>query len=445
MTGGGDVPQDTRLRRAARRELTVFLLSGVLALVAVSWGTVVLGGQVARQDALGDAERSTRRLADFVVAPLLVDVLTGRPGATEDLDRVVANRMADGVLHQLLVWAPDGVVVWSSDPTLTGQTHEVTPELRSTLAGESSAELSWERELGAPDELVTPTELEVYAPIEGPDGGPLVFEAYYAAEGLDRSTVELRARIVPVAVGGLVLLQLVQVPIALRMSRRTSRQARDRSRLLARTLSASERERSQLAGQLHDGPVQDLAGLGYGLGALELQVADAQRPAVTRLSGVLDTAVLRLRRLMVEVYPPELGGAGLGWALEDLTTPLREAGVRVDCVLADPGDVDPETAATVYRAARETLSNSLRHSGAGQVRVELAALTRDGVAGVRLAVLDDGIGLPPTGIDKRAQGHLGLRLLVDRAADLGGRMTAGPGAVGGTAVELWLPAHLPGA
>ncbi len=162
-----------------------------------------------------------------------------------------------------------------------------------------------------------------------------------------------------------------------------------------------------------------------------------------RLVGVLDTAVSRLRRLMVEVYPPELGRAGLRWAVQELAAPLAEAGMQVDTALADPGDADAETTAAVYRAARETLGNCLRHSGAGRVVVRLGPEARDGVDGVRLTVDDDGVGLPPTGIDKRAEGHLGLRLLVDRAADLGGVMTVSPGVTGGTSVDLWLPLHPP--
>ncbi len=44
--------------------------------------------------------------------------------------------------------------------------------------------------------------------------------------------------------------------------------------------------------------------------------------------GVLDTAVTRLRRLMVEVYPPELGRAGLRWAVQELAAPLAGPGCR---------------------------------------------------------------------------------------------------------------------
>lgn len=442
MTGAGSPAQD-RLRRDTRRELGAFLLTGVLTLVAVTWGTVHLSGRVAREDALADAERHTQRLAEFVVGPLLVDALTGRPGGAEDLERVVANRMADGVLREVDVWTPDGTVVWSSEPGFVGERHAVTPELARAAGGSTVSDLTSDRELvlaSTTDGALEP-ELEVYAPMTGPDGTTLVFEAYYALDGVGQSAAQLRARIVPVAVGALVLLQLVQVPIALRMARRTGRQAEERTRLLDRTLSASERERRVLAGQLHDGPVQDLAGLGYGLGALGLKVPEEHRPAVHRLVGVLDTAVTRLRRLMVEVYPPELGRAGLRWAVQELAAPLAGAGMQVDTELADIGDTDPETTAAVYRAARETLGNCLRHSGAGRVVVRLGPETRDGVEGVRLTVDDDGVGLPPTGIDKRAEGHLGLRLLVDRAADLGGVMTVLPGADGGTSVDLWLPLH----
>ena len=45
---------------------------------------------------------------------------------------------------------------------------------------------------------------------------------------------------------------------------------------------------------------------------------------------------------------------------------------------------------------------------------------------------DDGVGIREGQLDRRAEGHLGLRLLIDRVADQGGELsvTARPG--GGT-------------
>jgi nitrate/nitrite-specific signal transduction histidine kinase len=66
-------------------------------------------------------------------------------------------------------------------------------------------------------------------------------------------------------------------------------------------------------------------------------------------------------------------------------------------------------------------------------------------ATVLLEIRDDGVGLPPSGIDKRDEGHLGLRLLIDAAQDLGGEMRVSSGVDGGTTVWLELPNAAPSA
>jgi nitrate/nitrite-specific signal transduction histidine kinase len=58
---------------------------------------------------------------------------------------------------------------------------------------------------------------------------------------------------------------------------------------------------------------------------------------------------------------------------------------------------------------------------------------------VRLRVHDDGVGLPPEGIDRRSEGHLGLHLLRDAAIELGGEMQVFTEPSGGTTVVLELP------
>jgi signal transduction histidine kinase len=60
---------------------------------------------------------------------------------------------------------------------------------------------------------------------------------------------------------------------------------------------------------------------------------------------------------------------------------------------------------------------------------------------VRLEVIDDGVGVDPSRLDQRAEGHLGLRLLADRVDALGGRLVvlATPG--GGTTIRAEIPSR----
>ncbi len=414
------------------------MLTGVLVLAVVVVGTVLVSGRIAREDSLVDAARSTSRFAELMVGPQLASVLAGTPGARAELDQVVAIRTRDGSMTEINVWTPDGVVVYSSDPGLIGRSFPVSAELVSAADGTPTASFADTRESGTSRTAPDP-ELEVYLPLTVAGEGPLVLEAYYPADGIDRTAERLRTQIVPMAVVSLVLLQLAQLPLAVRMARRVEEGASERARLLSATLSASERERQALAADLHDGPIQELAGLGYGLGALQMQVEGSTRPAVDRLSAVLEGAVAELRRLMVEVYPPDLDAPGLGLALTGLLAPLRERGLGVALVCEPPAEVAPDTAATVYRAAREALANVLEHAAATNVRIEVGSTILDGSPAVQLRVVDDGIGLTSRQVDRRAEGHLGLRLVVDQVTQLGGRTTLSTGEHGGTVVELVLP------
>ena len=74
-----------------------------------------------------------------------------------------------------------------------------------------------------------------------------------------------------------------------------------------------------------------------------------------------------------------------------------------------------------------------KHAGADSVDITVDS----DEAGVRLVVRDDGVGIAPGALD-RGDGHLGLVLLRDAAADLGGSLTV-VGGPGGTVVTVTLP------
>jgi len=448
-TGDGVQPDPTRppwyhrswprWARASRppRELAAFLTVALLVLVAVSGGILLISERIARNNALAEAERAAVRLGQLVIAPLVADVLRGTPGALEDLDRVVDNRMSDGSVTSILVWRPDGTVLYSSEDEIIGEVLEPTEELRTAAGGAVLSSVDAEPETAY--ERVSPgPKLEVYTPLDV-DGESLVFEAYYSYDRIAREASALRWQIIPMAVGGLVVLQLVQVPIAASLARRARRTEAERAEFMQLTIADSDRERRAMAADLHDGPVQDLAGVGYALGALRLSMPPEQHPTVDRLVGVVRHAVQSLRRLMVEIYPPDLSGPGLGDALRDLTEPLRTAGLTVSVDAGPVPPLSPDLAAAVYRTAKESLANVASHAQADNVWVRLEVVEQDGEAALLLEVCDDGVGFPAEGIDRRSEGHLGLRLVLDRVRHLGGRVELSERSGGGAVVTAVLP------
>lgn len=111
-------------------------------------------------------------------------------------------------------------------------------------------------------------------------------------------------------------------------------------------------------------------------------------------------------------------------------------GISLELAVEDV-DVAVEKAVPCGLILNELITNALKHAfpdgRRGTVRVEAAP--EDGV-GVRLAVIDDGVGLPP-GIDVRRSGSLGLQLVWMLAEQLAARLEVKRGS--GTHVALTVP------
>ncbi len=432
--------------RPAWRALSVFLLMAVVALVAVSAGTVYISEQVARRNALAEAERSAVRTTEFLIEPVLTEAMADIPGRWEELGRRVAHRLSDDSVSAILVWTAEGEILFASDEALRGRRIAPTPELLAAVGGEVVATIDDHPETayaeGSDGERTDGERLlEVYVPLQVGEEA-LAVEVYFGYDAIERQAALLRSEIIPLAVGSLLILQLVQVPIAVSLVRRVRRQEVERADLLARSFSASERERRAIAGDVHDGPVQDLAGVSYALSALRPSVPADRQATVDRLVTTVRDAVRALRRLIVDIYPPDLSGAGLALALDDLVGPVRSDDRSVRLETAPVDDLEPHVAAVVYRTAKEALANVVRHAEAHTVVVRLGPDVLAGRAAVRLEVTDDGTGLRDDAVaEAPVQGHVGLRLMRDRVTEAGGTLTIRPGPEGGTSIVAVVPAH----
>jgi signal transduction histidine kinase len=88
------------------------------------------------------------------------------------------------------------------------------------------------------------------------------------------------------------------------------------------------------------------------------------------------------------------------------------------------------TATQLYHIAQEACTNALKHANAQNVRV---CLHLDG-AHVILRIEDDGIGIPAESSD-----GLGMRIMHNRAAVIGGKLTIESRHPAGTIVTCTIP------
>jgi two-component system NarL family sensor kinase len=419
-----------------RWALLIFIAVPLVVLAAVAGGTVLTSERIARANALDDVEGNAARMATFLVRPLLADALAGVPGRWNDLDRVMGNRLQDGSISSVVIWQADGQVVWASDKDVVGRQVTDNDELQEALAHGVVSDVDAAPETASPGEDA-PMVLEVYVPTTI-GGEQFAIEAYYLYEGVEREARLLRGQLIPLAIGALVVLQLVQIPIAASLAGRLRRRELERAELTERSLTASEAERRAIAADLHDGPVQDLAGVGYALSGLRNNVPAERQPTMDRAIGAVRNAVHSLRRLMIDVYPPDLSGPGLATALGDLVQPVRDHGLVVDLTTGPLPDLSPPSVAVLYRSAKEVLANVVHHSSATAVRVRLE-LVGGGRPEVRLEVQDDGVGFADLDGDPTPAGHLGLHLVRDRVRAVGGRLEVANGPSGGAFVAVTVP------
>lgn len=214
----------------------------------------------------------------------------------------------------------------------------------------------------------------------------------------------------------------------------------ERKHLLDRTMRGAEEERTRIATELHDGPIQRLTAVGYQLEEASLTLS-AGNPYVDELLSLaqrnLYAEISELRGLMATLRPPVLDELGLALALADqLDAFERRTGIM--CFLDSDREtrLEPEIETVLYRVAQESLINVAKHSRAHHVWVYLR--TDDDRADMQ--VRDDGIGFDPASVNGlTGRGHFGLASMRERVEIAGGRyrLLSSPG--GGTAVRVRLP------
>ena len=176
-----------------------------------------------------------------------------------------------------------------------------------------------------------PGFVEVYVPLDIPNGHRVAFEAYYDYSRAAADADQLFGQFLPLVLVLLVLM-IIQLPIAC-LVRRVRRRRAARRGILDPALSGTGKDRIQAAANLHDGPIQDIAGVGYALGALGLSVPAEGRPLMDQAQQSLQRAQRSLRRLMLDLYPLDLTAGRLPEAITSLAGPLRQHGIDVRTTL----------------------------------------------------------------------------------------------------------------
>lgn len=226
-------------------------------------------------------------------------------------------------------------------------------------------------------------------------------------------------------------------------TKESSRRARQLRRLAFELSRAEDRERSHIAGLLHEDLQQLLVSLKLQLQALRPgSFTNGQAAAtVPRLQEMVGECIRKTSALSYELSPPALERLGLIPVLEWLATDMqRKHGldVRVD---ADPEAEPPggrDVASLLYRSMRELLLNIVKHADAESATI-VAKRNGDEIS---ITVKDEGRGLDLAEAEARRDdgGGFGLFSIEERVSSLGGELEIESAPGHGCTVTMRLPA-----
>lgn len=213
--------------------------------------------------------------------------------------------------------------------------------------------------------------------------------------------------------------------------------------LAARLQSLREKERTEIAREIHDVLGQELTGLKIDVAWLKKRLPDACEERVKakmeeRLNAtieLLDETLASVKNLSASLRPRVLDTFGLSAAIEWQCQEFnRRTGIVFDYDLpANEMPLDSERSTALFRIFQETLTNVTRHSQATRVDVRLASDERK----VRLSVSDNGKGMADHEISSpESLGLLGMR---ERVAMFGGDIIFESNPGQGTTVIASLP------
>jgi len=422
-----------------KHPVTQFALAGLAVLAVFGAGALLALRSLGHTEALRDARQFATLAGQGVVEPAIAPgLLGGDREAIAAVDRIVQERVLGERVVRVKIWSRDGHVLYSDEPRLIGSRYPLDDAKLDVLrTGRTQAELS---DLTGPENRFEQGQgslYEVYLPVRAPDGTPLLFETYQRTSSVASTGRRIWMPFAALLLASLGLLWLVQVPLAWRLDRKLRRTQQAREALLVHAVEASTDERRRIAAELHDGPVQELAGLSYSLSAAaQTETSPTARETLDGAAAGTRDSMRQLRSLLVEIHPPNLRASGLQAAMADLLAPLQARGIDTELTVEPGIGLDEEAERLVYRAAAEALRNVQRHAEATRVRV---AVTRGG-GHVRLEVTDDGRGFAPGERERRREeGHVGLSLLEELAARAGGGLDIRSAPDEGTTFRLELP------
>lgn len=215
--------------------------------------------------------------------------------------------------------------------------------------------------------------------------------------------------------------------------------ARESQRCLTRQLmDVQDKERRELAAELHDEFGQSLTAISASAAYIERYGSSAEPAVLAECAREIGNESRRIsghvRQLLANLRPYGIEDSGIGDALAELASGwrVRLPNRHIECRIDPLPVLSPAAGLALYRSLQEALTNCVRHSEAELVTVECC---HDG-QWARLRVSDNGRGNARLLRERAGGGLLGLR---ERLTMVGGNLSIEDSAGGGVTLTASVP------
>ncbi len=201
--------------------------------------------------------------------------------------------------------------------------------------------------------------------------------------------------------------------------------------------AAATAERERLARDLHDAVSQNLFSAGLIAELLpelwEIDRGEALN-SLAKLRQLIRATSAEMRTMLLELRPDSLTEATLDALLDHLAETLTSrGGVIVETDFNAECMMPVEVKIAFYRVVQEAFNNIAKHAQASKVQIS----SRCECDLVEIRVQDNGRGIDPGTI---APGHMGVQIMHERMAQIGGRLqVVGEPGQGTSVIVQWQP------
>ena len=195
--------------------------------------------------------------------------------------------------------------------------------------------------------------------------------------------------------------------------------ARSEKKVINAIINTEENERKRFAKDLHDGLGPLMSTVKMSLSALGERIKDPSgREILTNTNHLVNEAINTLKDISNNLSPHVLSNFGLASALGAFTTKINQTKAIEIIFKSNMEDqrLENEKEVVVYRAACELINNSILHSGASRIDIELNKLEKF----ITLQFYDNGRGFDTSSLGNEDTKGMGISNIETRVRSVDG-------------------------